>query len=97
MASPVYTPADASYWYAPLLRAIPAAALACVITFAGGFYTPEYGLASFGGYAIVAGVLGIFLSFRALARGTDRGDWCGSIGAGSPNSRTAWRCGWPGH
>ena len=72
MASPVYTPEDASYWYAPLLRAVPAAALACVITFSGGFYTPEYGLASFGGYAIVAGILGIILSFRALTRGVNR-------------------------
>ena len=72
MASPVYTAEDAAYWYAPLLRAVPAAALACVITFAGGFYTPEYGLASFGGYAIVAGILGIVLSFSALARGVNR-------------------------
>jgi hypothetical protein len=72
MASPEYTAEDAAYWYAPLARAIPAAALACVITFAGGFYTPEYGLASFGGYAIVAGVLGIVLSFRALSAGVLR-------------------------
>jgi hypothetical protein len=69
MASPVYTAEDAAYWYAPLARAVPAAALACVITFAGGFYTPEYGLASFGGYAIAVGVLGAFLDFRVLARG----------------------------
>jgi hypothetical protein len=72
VASPDYTAADAAYWYAPLSRAVPAAALACVITFAGGFYTPEYGLASFGGYAIVVGLLGIFLSIRALARGVLR-------------------------
>jgi uncharacterized membrane protein HdeD (DUF308 family) len=67
MASPVYTADDAAYWYAPLARAIPAAALCCVITFAGGFYTPEYGLASFGGYAIVAGLLGALLSLRLLS------------------------------
>ena len=72
MASPVYTAEDAAYWYAPLVRAIPAAALACVITFAGGFYTPEYGLASFGGYAIVVGALGAVLSFRVLSRGVLR-------------------------
>jgi len=66
MASPVYTAEDAAYWYAPLAKAVPAAALACVITFAGGFYTPEYGLASFGGYALVVGVLGVILSFRLL-------------------------------
>ena len=72
MASLVYTAQDAAYWYAPLVRAVPAAALACVITFAGGFYTPEYGLASFGGYAIVVGVVGVVLSLRALARGVLR-------------------------
>jgi uncharacterized membrane protein HdeD (DUF308 family) len=72
MATPVYTPEDAAYWYAPLARAIPAAALACVITFAGGFYTPEYGLASFGAYAIVAGVLGAVLALRALSGGVLR-------------------------
>jgi hypothetical protein len=69
MASPVYTADDAAYWYAPLARAVPAAALCCVITFAGGFYTPEYGLASFGGYAIVAGILGLLLSLRLLIAG----------------------------
>ncbi len=72
MASPVYTAEDAAYWYAPLARAIPAAALACVITFAGGFYTPEYGLASFGGYALIVGVLGAILSFRTLSAGVLR-------------------------
>lgn len=72
MASPGYTAEDAAYWYAPLARAVPAAALACVITFAGGFYTPEYGLASFGGYALVVGLLGVVLSFRAIAAGVSR-------------------------
>ncbi|HEX3678532.1 MAG TPA: hypothetical protein VHU90_02325 [Galbitalea sp.] len=72
MASSVYTAEDAAYWYAPLARAVPAAALACVITFAGGFYTPEYGLASFGGYAIVIGVLGGVLSFIRFPGGVLR-------------------------
>ncbi|HEY8885709.1 MAG TPA: hypothetical protein VIO35_10390, partial [Chloroflexota bacterium] len=71
-ASPVFTTEDAAYWYAPLARAVPAAALSCVITFAGGFYTPEYGLASFGGYAIAIGLLGVVLSTRALAGGALR-------------------------
>jgi len=66
VASSVYTAEDAAYWYAPLARAVPAAALACVITFAGGFYTPEYGLATFGGYAILSGVLGAILGARLL-------------------------------
>jgi uncharacterized membrane protein HdeD (DUF308 family) len=72
MAGPEYTAQDAAYWYAPLFRAIAAAALACVITFAGGFYTPEYGLASFGGYAIVVGLVGIYISARALGSGASR-------------------------
>jgi hypothetical protein len=72
VASPGVTAEDAAYWYAPLARAIPAAALTCVITFAGGFYTPEYGLASFGGYAIVVGILGAVLALRALPRGVLR-------------------------
>jgi hypothetical protein len=72
MASPVYTAEDAAYWYAPLVRAVPAAALTCVITFAGGFYTPEYGLASFGGYALAIGVLGVLLSIRLLGAGVLR-------------------------
>jgi hypothetical protein len=72
MASPVYTAEDAAYWYAPLARAVPAAALACVITFAGGFYTPEYGLAAFGGYAVLIGIFGAVLAFRALASGVLR-------------------------
>jgi uncharacterized membrane protein HdeD (DUF308 family) len=72
MAGPEYTAQDAAYWYAPLSRAIAAAALACVITFAGGFYTPEYGLASFGGYAVVIGLLGIFVSARGLGSGASR-------------------------
>jgi hypothetical protein len=72
VASPVTTAEDAAYWYVPLARAIPAAALTCVITFAGGFYTPEYGLASFGGYAIVVGVLGVVLGFRHFGAGALR-------------------------
>ncbi len=61
------TAEDAAYWYVPLARAVPAAALACVVTFAGGNYTPEFGLFVFGGFALLAGVLGIILSLRALA------------------------------
>lgn len=61
------TTEDAAYWYVPLARAIPAAALACVVTFAGGNYTPEFGLFVFGGFALLAGVLGVILSVRALA------------------------------
>lgn len=75
MASPKYTADDTDYWYVPLFRAVPAAALACVITFAGGFYTPEYGLFSFGGYALVTGLIGLFATIRALGFGTARAEF----------------------
>src|SRR6201999_4539369 len=42
------------------------------ITFAGGFYSPDYGLGSFGGYAMVAGLIGIFVSLRAGDAGATR-------------------------
>lgn len=71
MAGSVYTERDAAYWYVPMARAVPAAALAAVITFAGGNYSPEFGLVTFGGFALVAGVLGLILGVRALA-GVDR-------------------------
>jgi hypothetical protein len=65
------TAEDAAYWYAPLVRAVPAAALACVVTFAGGNYTPEFGLFVFGGFTLLAGVLGVILCITALS-GVDR-------------------------
>jgi len=71
MAGSVNTERDAAYWYVPLARAVPAAVLAIVITFAGGNYSPDFGLFSFGGFALVSGVLGIVLSLRALS-GVDR-------------------------
>jgi peptidoglycan biosynthesis protein MviN/MurJ (putative lipid II flippase) len=72
MASTVYTAQDAAYWYVPLTRAVPAAALACVITFAGGNYSPELGLLSFGGFALVSGLLTIVLNARVFDRGALR-------------------------
>jgi multisubunit Na+/H+ antiporter MnhB subunit len=72
MASSVYTTQDAAYWYVPLVRAVPAAAVACVVTFAGGHYTPEFGLLAFGGFALVSGLLAFVLSFLAVARGVIR-------------------------
>jgi hypothetical protein len=70
-ASTVYTPEDAAYWYVPLMRAIVAAALACVVTFSAGNYTPAFGLFTFGGFAVVAGVLGVILSFRGSRTGIE--------------------------
>ena len=66
MASPVYTQEDAAYWYVPLVRAIPAAAMACVVTFSGGNYSPDFGLFVFGGFTLLAGVLGVILSIVAV-------------------------------
>jgi hypothetical protein len=66
------TAQDAAYWYVPVIRAVPAAALACVVTFAGGKYTPEFGLIAFGGFAVLAGLVSVILNLRGLDRGVDR-------------------------
>jgi hypothetical protein len=66
------TAQDAAYWYVPVIRAVPAAALASAVTFAGGRYTPEFGLIVFGAFAVVAGLVGIILSLRGIPRGVDR-------------------------
>jgi hypothetical protein len=71
-ASTVYTAEDAAYWYVPLFRAIIAAALACVVTFAQGNYSPEFGLFTFGGFGVVAGVAGVILTLRANSAGVYR-------------------------
>jgi uncharacterized membrane protein HdeD (DUF308 family) len=72
MASTVYTAEDAAYWYVPLARAVPAAALACVITFAGGNYSPQLGLASFGGFAVVSGIVSLILTLRVFPKSVER-------------------------
>jgi uncharacterized membrane protein HdeD (DUF308 family) len=71
MAGTPYTAQDAAYWYVPLARAVPAAVLTGVITFAGGHYSPDFGLVAFGGFALIAGLIGSLLSLRALG-GVDR-------------------------
>lgn len=54
----------AAYWSMPLLRAIPAAALAVVITFSAD-HSAHFGLLAFGIYGVLAGlVLGILAYFR---------------------------------
>jgi uncharacterized membrane protein HdeD (DUF308 family) len=63
--------ADATYWYVPLVRAIPAALLAIAITFSG-FHTPFFGLLAFGLFAVVSGVSVFVLSRRALPAGSGR-------------------------
>jgi hypothetical protein len=70
--STVYTAQDAAYWYVPLVRAVPAAAVACVITFAGGHYTPELGLYSFGGFTLLSGLLSLILVFMRVPSGVVR-------------------------
>jgi hypothetical protein len=72
MASTEYTAQDAAYWLVPLGRAILAAILACVITFSGGNYSPDFGLLSFGGFAVLSGLVGMFGSIRRLPRGVYR-------------------------
>ncbi len=54
----------AVYWSMPILRAIPAAALAVVITFSAD-HSAHFGLLAFGIYGVVAGILlGILGYFR---------------------------------
>jgi uncharacterized membrane protein HdeD (DUF308 family) len=72
MASTVYTAEDAAYWRVPLVRALLAAALACVITFAQGNYSPDFGLFAFGSFALVAGVVGVVLTLRSFPAGVYR-------------------------
>ncbi|NEM91780.1 hypothetical protein [Galbitalea soli] len=72
MAATELTTPTTAPWYVPLTRAVPAAALAIVITFAGGNYSPDFGLACLGGFALVSGVAGIVVSLRAFARGVYR-------------------------
>jgi hypothetical protein len=72
MATPKISASDAAYWFVPLARAIPAAVVAIVITFSQGNYSAQFGLVSFGGFAIASGIAVGVGSLRALARGLDR-------------------------
>lgn len=71
MASRDTTLREAAYWYVPLSRAIPAAALAVVITFTGN-HSAELGFFTFGGFAILTGALVAILSWRTLGRSVER-------------------------
>jgi uncharacterized membrane protein HdeD (DUF308 family) len=71
MASRDSSPRDAAYWYVPLARAIPAAALAVVITFSQD-HSPRLGLLSFGGFAVLTGLAVSLLSARLMTRSLER-------------------------
>ena len=71
MASRESSPRDAAYWYVPLARAIPAAALAAVITFSQD-HSPRLGLLSFGGFAVLSGIALGVLAARLMIRSVER-------------------------
>jgi uncharacterized membrane protein HdeD (DUF308 family) len=71
MASRETSPRDAAYWYVPLARAIPAAALAVVITFSQD-HSPRLGLLSFGGFAVLTGLALGVLAARLMRRSVER-------------------------
>lgn len=55
----------AAYWPIALIRAIPAAACALVITFSAD-HSAHFGLLTFGGFAIIAGLVLAALAWRRL-------------------------------
>lgn len=55
----------AAYWPLPIARAIPAAVVAVIITFSAD-HSATLGLLSFGGFALVTGVLVAVLAWRRL-------------------------------
>lgn len=57
----------AAYWPLPIARAIPAAALALVITFSAD-HSATLGLTAFGAFAIVSGVVVAVLARRRMGR-----------------------------
>jgi uncharacterized membrane protein HdeD (DUF308 family) len=71
------TPAhDAAYWYVPVARAIPLAAMAVLITFSAD-HSSRLGLLSFGLFAVLSGLAVALLSLRPLGRGVQRAVFVG--------------------
>ena len=71
------TPAhDAAYWYVPLVRAIPLAVMAVLITFSAD-HSSRLGMLSFGLFAVVSGLALALLSSRPLGRGVQRAVFVG--------------------
>lgn len=56
----------ATYWRLPLVRAVPAAVLALVITFSAD-HSAQFGLTSFGLFAIFSGAMTAGVAVRAIA------------------------------
>lgn len=61
----------ATPWYVPLARAVPALALAAVITFSSDHSAP-LGLVTFGIYGVLAGAVLVASALRATAKGVVR-------------------------
>jgi uncharacterized membrane protein HdeD (DUF308 family) len=67
---------DAAYWYVPLVRAIPLAAMAVLITFSAD-HSARLGMLSFGLFAILSGLALAVLSPRPLGTGVLRAVFIG--------------------
>lgn len=62
----------ASPWYVPLARAVPALALAAVITFSAD-HSARLGLVTFGLFAVLSGAVILVAALRSARAGVDRG------------------------
>ncbi|MCU1405286.1 MAG: hypothetical protein JWQ43_1589 [Glaciihabitans sp.] len=71
MASRDNTVTGGAYWFVPLCRALPAAALAILITFNQN-HSPSLGLLAFGIFAVISGIVVALFSHRTLAAGVER-------------------------
>ena len=67
---------DAAYWYVPLARAVPAAAMAVLITFSAD-HSARMGLLGFGMFAVLSGLVLALLSSRPLGPGVQRSVFVG--------------------
>jgi uncharacterized membrane protein HdeD (DUF308 family) len=61
----------AAYWPVPIARAIPAAALALVITFSAD-HSAHFGLLAFGGYGVLSGIVLIVVAALRLSGSRSR-------------------------
>jgi len=62
---------DAAYWYVPIVRAVPAAVIAIIITFSPD-HSPTLGFLAFGGFAVISGLIVAAGSYRTLEAGVTR-------------------------
>ncbi|CAN5174611.1 hypothetical protein BH11ACT4_BH11ACT4_09860 [soil metagenome] len=72
---------DTTPWFVPIARAVPAVALAAVITFSAD-HSATLGLVTFGVYALASGAVVLVAALRAAPAGVQRGLLVGQGGLG---------------